>query len=104
VGQLSDENLGIGDDTLVLIAELENELDIKPFFTTFYVATIRKMPLFSRIWELSTCSYDFITVKTLAKRFSQLGLAESSSLNKLREEFMDFCLSESDHPTKIQRS
>ena len=38
----------------------------------------------------STSTYEFSTVRTLTKRFPQLGLAESSSLDTLREEFMDF--------------
>ncbi len=40
-GQLEDENLGIGDNTWVLVAQLEEEADIKPLFRVvrqFYVA------------------------------------------------------------------
>ncbi len=37
-------------------------------------------------------------MRTLAKRFPQLGLADSPSMNKLREEFTEFCLSTSEHP------
>ena len=86
-GQLLDENLGIGDGTWVLIAELEEELDTMPFYRairTFYVATIQKMlkkfPFGDSLLKdlgiinpESTCSYEFSTVKTLAKRFPQLG-------------------------------
>jgi len=111
-GQLPDENLGIGDATWALIAELEEELDTKPFYTAirnFYVATIQKMvkkfPFGDSLLKdleiinpESTCSYDFSTVRTLAKRFPQLGLADSPSMNKLREEFTDFCLSTSEQP------
>ncbi len=111
-GQLLDENLGIGDATWTLIAELEEELDTKPFYTAirnFYVATIRKMvkkfPFGDSLLKdleiinlESTCSYDFSTVRTLAKRFPQHGLADSPSMNKLREEFTDFCLPTSEHP------
>ena len=45
-GQLPDENLGIGDETWVLPAELESEHDLKPLYSAvrqFYVATIQKM-------------------------------------------------------------
>ena len=31
-GQLADENLGIGDDTWVLIAQLEGKADPRPFY------------------------------------------------------------------------
>ena len=44
--QVSDEHLGIGNDTWACIAELEEELDPKPFYKavrTFYLATITKM-------------------------------------------------------------
>ena len=34
----------------------------------------------------------------LAKRFSQLGLADADSLDRLREAFLDFWLSSSDIP------
>ena len=44
--QVTDEHLGIGDDTWVSVAELEQEHDTKPFFSavrTFYLETIKKM-------------------------------------------------------------
>ena len=44
------------------------------------------------------CSYSFSTVEGLAKRFPQLGLAGSRTLDLLREEFIDFKLSPADHP------
>ena len=46
-----------------------------------------------------TASYPVSTIIGLAKRFPQLGLADSVSLDKLREEFLDFTLSPSDLPT-----
>ncbi len=42
--QLSDENLGIGDSTWAVLAEVEEEHDTKPFFSSvrkFYLATIK---------------------------------------------------------------
>ena len=44
--QVSDEHLGIGDNTWVSVAEFEQEYDNKPFFTAvpkFYVSTIQKI-------------------------------------------------------------
>ena len=44
--QLSDENLGIGDNTWVVLAEVEEEHDTKPFFSSvrkFYLATTKKV-------------------------------------------------------------
>jgi len=59
--QVSDEHLGIGNDTWACIAELEEELDPKPFYKAvriFYLATINKMlkkfpfgDFFLRIWK-----------------------------------------------------
>ena len=42
--------------------------------------------------------YTFNTVEKLAKRFPQLDLHTSNSLDRLREEFTDFKLSPGDHP------
>ena len=44
--QLDDENLGVGSDTWVSLTELQEEYNLKPFFTAvrnFYVASIKKM-------------------------------------------------------------
>ena len=44
--QITNELLGIGNDTWVSVAELEQEHDPKPFFTAvrkFYVASVKKM-------------------------------------------------------------
>ena len=41
-----NESLGIGDDTWVCISELEEEIDVTPFFIAvrkFYLATLEKM-------------------------------------------------------------
>ena len=106
-GQLLDENLGLGDNTWLHISDLEEEQDCKPFFTavrSFYVATIQKMlkkfPFSDTILKdlgiinpLQVNSYSFDTIQRLAKRFKQLGLADSASLDTLRDEFMDFTLS-----------
>ena len=44
--QLPDENFGIGTDTWTCLSELQEEYDLKPFFTAvrgFYIATLKKM-------------------------------------------------------------
>lgn len=44
--QVADEHLGIGTDTWISVAELEQEYDTKPFFSAvrnFYLATIQKI-------------------------------------------------------------
>ena len=46
INQLPDENLGIGDNTWVALAEVEQEYDTKSFFTSvrkFYLSSIKKM-------------------------------------------------------------
>ena len=107
--QLADETLDIGNDTWVCLAELQEDTDIKPFFTAvrnFYTSTIHKKFPFadSLLRDLGvlqpekTSSYDVSTVLKLAKRFPQLDLTDSASLDKLREEFTDFCISPGDLP------
>ncbi len=56
---MSNENLGIGNNTWLILAEVETEYDTKPFFSAvrkFYLATIKKMlkkfPFGDSIWEL----------------------------------------------------
>ena len=105
--------LGIGNATWVHLTELEEEHGVKPFYVAvrnWYVATIKKcfknflsMTLCSRTWELLIQKQHLpilsaSTIVTLAKRFPQMGLSISRSLDKLREEFMDLSLSPSDHP------
>ena len=93
---LSDENLGIGDDTWASIAILEVEHDPKRFFTairTFYAATIQKMlkkPFGNSLLKdldiinpESVNTYSIPTVLSVAKRFPQIGWSESSKLDKL---------------------
>ena len=46
-----------------------------------------------------TPSYSIDTILGLAKRVPQLDLADSASLDQLREEFMDFILSQADLPS-----
>ena len=110
--QLDDENLGVGSDTWVSLAELQEEYDLKPFFTAvrnFYVASIKKMlqkfpfsdSLLKDLGVLQpekTASYSIDTVLGLAKRFPQLGLVDPESLDQLKEEFTDFKLSPEDLP------
>ena len=97
--QLSNENLGLGNDTWAFIASLEEEQDIAPFYRTvrsFYIATLTKMlKKFSFgdsilkdlgiINPHQVTAYSFSTIKSLARHFKQF--------DKLREEFMDFTLS-----------
>ena len=102
--QLDDENLGVGSDTWVSLAELQEEYDLKPFFTAvrnFNVTSIKKMlqkfpfndSLLKDLGVLQpekTASYSVDTVLGLAKCFPQLGLADPESLDQLKEEFTDF--------------
>ena len=110
--QLADENLGLGNDTWVYLAGMDEEHDPKPLYVavrSFYVATVKKMlkkfPFgdtilkdFGIINPDKVTTYSFQTIKSLAKRFSQLDLAASESIDSLREEFMGFTLSPADHP------
>ena len=107
-GQLPDENLGLGGDTWIYINGQEEEQDFKPFYgavRSFYVAIlqkklIKKFPFQDTILKdlgiinpLQVRSYSINTVISLAKRFKQLQLDNSDSLDSLRDEFMDFILS-----------
>ena len=110
--QVANENLGIGTETWVCIAELEEERDPKPFFDAvrnFYLATIKKMikkfpfgdSLMKDLGVLQpdkTSFYSPATVLNLAKRFPQIGLSEPESLDLIEEEFNDFLLSPNDIP------
>ena len=109
--QLSDENLGIGDDTWASIGVLEVEHDSKPFFTAIRTSNNSKgaqkeknsygdslLKDFEIINPESVNTYSFPTVLSLAKRFPQIVWSESSKLDKLWEEFMDIKLSLVDHP------
>lgn len=111
--QLADENLGLGDSTWAALSEMEEEFDTKPFYQAvrdFYVASLKKMlkkfPFGDTILKDlgiinpdKVCTYNFTTIQTLAKRFPQLELADSASIDALRSEFMDFKLSPTEHPT-----
>ena len=108
--QVSDENLGIGTDTWACLAVYEQEEDQKQFFLavrTFYFATIKKMlkkfPFGDSILKDlgvfqpdKVSSYSVSTVVGLAKRFPQIGLSASDSLDQIQEEFNDFLLSLND--------
>lgn len=107
-----DESISIGTDTWVCVSELEEEMDMKPFFSAvkqFYMTTLKKMfkkfPFGDTILKdlgivqpSKTASYTVNTVHRLAKRFPQIELASSDSLECLAEEFTDFVLSPSDLP------
>ncbi len=83
------------------ISEMEEEFDTKPFYQAvndFYVASLNKMlkkfPFRDTILkDLGIinpdmfCTYNFTTIQTLAKRFPQLELADSASIDALRSEF-----------------
>lgn len=107
------ESINIGDDTWFCVNQLEEEMDMKPFFSSarqFYLATLKKMfkkfPFGDTILKDlgivqpdKTKSYSFSTVKRLAMRFPQIELASSDSLDLLRSEFTDFTLSPGDLPS-----
>ena len=113
--QLSNESLGIGTNTWTYIFKLEEEEDIKPFFQSvrgFYQQSIQKMlkkfPFGdSLLKDLGILQpnrvhlYMFETVVKFAKRFPQLSLDDSQSIDCLREEFMDFLLSPGDLPPPV---
>ena len=81
--QLSNENLGLGDDTWAYISSLEEEQDVTPLYAAVrgsYVATVTKMlkkfPFGDTILKdlgiinpHQVRSYTFSTIKSLAKRF-----------------------------------
>ena len=110
--QLPDENLGIGDNTWVALATVEQEHDTKPFFDSirrFYISSMKKMlkklpfgdSLLSDLGILQpnkVSTYEVNTVLRLAKKFPQLELAAPECLDNLKEEFSDFILS----PSEIQ--
>ncbi len=111
--QVANEHLGtIGTETRVSVAELEQEHDTKLFFTAvrkFYISTItkmlRKFPFGDELMKnlailhpSKASTFPSSTVVTLAKRFPQLGLSDSESIQRLEEEFMDFTLSPGDLP------
>lgn len=110
--QLTNENLGLGDETWACISSLEEEQDVRPLYCAvrkFYVATVIKMlkkfPFGDTILKdlgiidpLQVRSYSFNTFKSIAQRFRQLHLDDSASLDKFKEELMDFMLSSSDLP------
>ena len=116
--QLLDRNLGIGSSTWACLAELEAEQDLKPFFRAvraFYISTIQKMlqkfpfsdSLLKDLGILlpdKAASYSVDTILGLAKRFPQIGLSDPESLDRLKEQFLDFCLSPMDIPSPAEYS
>ena len=93
--------------------ELEEERELKPFFSAvrkFYVYAsvskmLKKLPFGDSILKdlgilqpQATASYSIDMITSLAKRFPQIKLADADSLDNLREEFLDFCLSLADLP------
>ena len=111
--QVSNEDLGIGTETWVTIAELEATHDTAPFFNAvraFYVNSTKKMlnkfpfgdTLLKDLSVLQPSSFPFSTVASLAKRFPQIELSDSASLDRLKEEFEDFKLSPGDLPSIVK--
>ena len=103
---ISDEQLGIGTATWAILTQLQEEHDLKPFFTAvrkFYIASTTKMIKHfpfgdSLLKDLSSPtrrkSYSVETIIGLAKRFPQLHCNARSN----KEEFVDFTLSGTDLP------
>ena len=116
VNQLSNEDLGIGTETWLSIAELEATHDTAPFFEAvrgFYVSSTKKMlnkfPFgdtlmkdLSVLQPENTSSFPFSKIISLANRFPQIGLSDSASLDILKEEFQDFKLSPGDLPSVVK--
>ena len=83
--QLTDENLGIGTETWITIAALEEEQDVSLLFRAvrkFYIATLKKMlkkfPFGDTllrdlgVLQPDKTSYEVETMISLAERFPQL--------------------------------
>ena len=110
--QLSDEQLGIGTAMWASLAQLQEEHDLKPFFTAirkFYIAsTTKNFHLVTILKDLgvlqpeNTASYSVETIIGLAKHFPQLERADTVMLDQLKEEFVDFILSATDLPPLSQ--
>lgn len=70
---------------------------------TFYTATIQKVSFWryssSRLGPDKVTTYSVIR---LAKHFPQLELSDSTSLDQLRDDFLDFTLSPMDLPTQTE--
>ena len=107
---VSNEHLGIGDDTWASVSQLEHLHDTAPFFKairSFYVSSTKKMlvkfPLEDSLMKdlriiqpEHTSSFSFNTITSLAKRFPPIGLNDAISLQNLKEQFQDFKLSPND--------
>ena len=107
------DELGIGTNTWLNIAQIEEQHDISPFLESiknFYIASTKKMlkkfpfgdSLMKDLAILqpdATATFSPNTVISLATRFPQLGI---SNLDALREEFRDFQLSQTDLPLIVQ--
>lgn len=92
---------------------MEEEHDSKPFFQAvrkFYVVSIKKMiqifpfgdSLLRDLAILQPNKMSVVTAVTLAKRFPQLELSGPASLDKLREECLDYSLSPMDLPAPFE--
>ena len=100
---------------MALISVLKEEYDTTPFFNAvrkLYIASITKKLMIKKFLFGDTllqdlgilvpgkvATYSMDTVVRLARRFPQLELSDPTSLDQLREEFLDFTLSyRSSHP------
>ena len=96
--QVSNNDLGIGDDTWASVSDLENLHGTAPFFETirgFYVSSSKKMLVKFSFGDLlmkdlgliqpeHTLSFSFNTITSLAKCLPQIGLNEVVSLQNLK--------------------
>ena len=110
--QVSNEELGIGHHTWASVSDLEYLHHMTPFFEAvraFYMSSTKKMlAKFSFgdslmkdlriIQPQHTASFSFNTITAQAKRFPQICLNDTVSLQHLREQFQDFKLSPTDLP------
>ena len=101
---VSNEYLGIGDDTWASVSQLEHLHDTAPFFKairSYYVSSTKKMLVkfpfgdslmkdLRIIQPEHTSSFSFNTINSLAKRFPPIGLNDVVSLQNLKEQFQDF--------------
>ena len=109
---LCKEDVGVGTNTWTALSEVQEELPLEPFFSAvkvFYVRTteklLKKFPFSDQLLKdlavlnpLKSAGCKPEAIVNLAKRFPQLKLTSPESLETLREEFTDFCLSPGDHP------
>ena len=96
INQLPDENLGVGESTWTCLHNLEQEYDLKSFFDavrSFYISNIKKMLAKLPFEDTLLKNLGAHTIIGLAKRFPQLELADSASLDHLGKSLLiSLCL------------